>query len=127
MLKDHIFDEKESNIYVKTSVSECYLQHAAVLDDFTEERRTEALGKVGSVLNKLKRLRDLELKDAESDVDRIRELLMEALRSEIAEESDELPDAAFFNSLDLTCTPSAFFKVMVMCIKNNGLLLDIIN
>ena len=47
---------------------------------------------------------------------------MEALRSEIAEESEELPDAAFFNSLTLACTPSAFFEVMVMCIKNNGLL-----
>ena len=65
VLRDHIFVEEESNIYVWVSVFECYLLHATITEDLTEIRRELELRKLGSILSKLKIVRDLEISLAE--------------------------------------------------------------
>ena len=122
MLKDHVFDSNESNAYVKASAFECFLQHSVLTENFNNVRRESELRKVGSVLNKLKDLRELEIQDAESETDPVRELRIEGLRVGITADMEELPDMDFFNSLTLSCNPSVFLEVLIICIKNTGLL-----
>ena len=65
VVRDHIFVEEESNIYVWVSVFECYLLHTTITEDLTEIRRELELRKLGSLLSKLKIVRDLEISLAE--------------------------------------------------------------
>ena len=61
MLKDHIFESKESGAYIKASAMDCFLQHANVRAEFTSAQLENELRKVGQILNKLKNLRELEI------------------------------------------------------------------
>ena len=65
VLRDHIFVEEERNIYVWVSVFECYLLHATITENLTGIRREHELRKLGSILSKLKIVRDLEISLAE--------------------------------------------------------------
>ena len=66
VLRDHIFVEEESNIYVRVSVFKCYnLLHATITENLTEIWREHELRKLGSILSKLKIVRDLEISLAE--------------------------------------------------------------
>ena len=47
MLRDHIFDGKECNAYVRASVFESYLQHAELTDNFSEQQRNFELERIG--------------------------------------------------------------------------------
>ena len=122
MLKDHIFESKESSAYIKASAMDCFLQHANVSAEFTSVQLENELRKVGQILNKLKNLRELEIKDAENVSDLVRAMQIEGLKADISADMEEMPDMDFFNSLPLSCSPSVFFEVLVMSIKDHGLL-----
>ena len=122
MLRDHIFDGKECNAYVRASVFESYLQHAELTDNFSEQQRNFELERIGRLQSKLNTLRNLEILNAENSVDEAREMRIEGLRAEIDADTDDLPGIAFFNNLSLSCSPDTFFEVLIMCIKNNSLL-----
>ena len=79
MLRDHIFDGKECNAYVRASVFESYLQHAELTDNFSEQQRNFELERIGRLQSKLNTLRNLEILNAENSVDEAREMRIEGL------------------------------------------------
>ena len=122
VLRDHIFVEEESNIYVRVSVFKCCnLLHATITENLTEIRREHELRKLGSILSKLKIVRDLEISFAELGRDDRLEMRIEGIKAEIRDEYANIPDINFFISLNLSCSPDFFFEMLIMGIKNNSL------
>ena len=120
-MKDHIFDSKECDSYVKANVYESYLQHALISANFSQRDKDEYLARVGTILQNLKTIRELEIKSAEEPLDELRAMRIAGLKADINLELDDLPDTAFLNSLTLSCGWSVFFEVLVMSIKSNCL------
>ena len=80
-----------------SKVFKCYnLLHATITENLTEIRREHELRKLGSILSKLKIVRDLEIRFPELGRDDRLEMRIEGIKAEIRDEYANIPDTNCF-------------------------------
>ena len=114
-IKDHILKDPDLNNTVKASVFDCYMQHASD-ENFMEDDRVRLSSLIGRVFDKIKRIKELLLKNATENLPEIFEQV-ENERNETAHLFEQLPELVFFENLSLTCDDDSFFEVLAMTIK----------
>ena len=114
-IKDHILKDPDLNNTVKASVFDCYMQHASD-ENFMEDDRVRLSSLIGRVFDKIKRIKELLLKNATENSPEIFEQV-ENERNETAHLFEQLPELVFFENLSLTCDDDSFFEVLAMTIK----------
>ena len=124
-INDAILDDPDLMHYVNVTVFESYIHHAVIDNRLSFEHRNELLEEVGRVLTLLQNLRTLIGDNINPDVNNLRDMEIEGLRSEIREAFDDLPDITFFENLNLECNRSTFFEVLVSNVKNVTLALTL--
>ena len=117
-ISDTILDDPDLIHYVNLTVFESYIQHAVLDNRLSLERKNELLEEVGRVLTLLQNLRTLIGENINPDVNNLRDMEIEGVRSEIREAFDDLPDITFFENLNLECNRSTFFEVLASNVKN---------
>ena len=121
IIKDHALDSAITQAYIRTSLYDCYLQHANISQNLTVGRKEELLAQVGHILLQLSEIREIELDTATNGPTAQSEMDLAGRLTGVQIALEELPNLNFFETLELNCNPCTFFEVLVMNIKNSAL------
>ncbi len=118
IIKDTILKDKDLPFIVRCQVTEHYIHHALICEDFPIEFKHELLNTIGRINQNLAIVRNL-LTDIATGNDpvNINEELANT-REEIVRLTELLPHIDYLDSLALTCDNKAFLETLVMSIKN---------
>jgi exonuclease III len=118
VIKDTILKDKDLSYVVRCQVTEHYIHHALICDDFPLEFKLELLGTIGLINHNLTIVRNL-LTDIATGDDRGNTIeKLDNTRLEIERLLGLLPHIDYLESLALTCDNKSFFETLVMSVKN---------
>jgi exonuclease III len=118
VIKDTILKDKDLPYVVRCQVTEHYIHHALICEEFPLDFKQELLNTIGLINRNLATVRNL-LTDIATGNDRadINEDLTNT-REEIARLTELLPHVDYLESLALTCDSKSFLETLVMSVKN---------
>jgi hypothetical protein len=118
VIKDTILKDTDLPYAVKCQVTEHYIHHAIICEDFPLEFKLELPGTIGQINNNLGIVRNLLTDIATgNDHDGTVEVLNRT-RLEIERLLGLLPHVDYLESLALSCNDKSFFETPVMSVKN---------
>ncbi len=123
-VKNCILKEDEVNWQVNSSVIETYIQHAIIDVNYTDVQKNLHLLTLGRINIKIQESLSLKLQLANIGTDNLLELQIAAIKPEVEELFDSLPDLPFFENLPRPgyCNDGLFFDTLVHCVRNGVLL-----
>jgi exonuclease III len=123
-VKNCILKEEEVNWQVKSSVIETYIQHATIDVIYSDVQKNLHLLTLGRINSKIQDSLSLKLQLANVGTDNLLELQIAAIKPEVEDLFDSLPDLAFFENLPPPdyCHDGLFFDTLVHCVRNGALL-----
>ena len=106
---------------VTVAAKECYIHHATINENFTEEIKNNILTEIGLICTRFKEINDLEEKIIADNINDLERHELEAKKTlnELAVEA--LPVFEFFETLDLTCNHEFFFEALTSSVRNAAL------
>ena len=112
------------NWQVNSSVIETYIQHATIDVNYTDVQKNLHLLILGRINIKIQESLTLKLQLANIGTDNLLELQIAAIKPEVEELFDSLPDLPFFENLPRPgyCNDGLFFDTLVHCVRNGVLL-----
>jgi hypothetical protein len=118
VIKDTILKDPDLPSIVRCQVTEHYIHHALITEDFPLQLKLDLLATLGEINNKFNMvkgyLNDIATGNGNEDTDAN---LINA-RRDIERLIGLLPQVGYFESLALTCDDKSFFETLIMTVKN---------
>ena len=122
-INDTILFNEDLGTYVKCHVIDCYINHSSITQNFSLERKTELMAKIGRIFKLISDTQNLKIELAmDGNVQwPLHGATIEQNLQNIENLIDGLPEIEFFENLTLECGRDIFFEVLIMTIKNSAL------
>ncbi len=121
-IKDNFIQQEEFGAGVHLAVVECYVIHASLTANFTNNIKEDILRLIGGATLILTEIQELKLREANNGSNALLTLQIEGKRAELRENLENLPSTEFLDSLILEPSPDIFLETLILCVKNNALL-----
>lgn len=118
-IKDTTISDEDLIRKFKCVVFEHCIQHAAICQNFSNERKVELLNYIGEIVRLLQAVRDAKLSAVEG-LDNNASGLIDRLHLSVDDVFMWLPPQDFFEALDVKCDSRVFFETWAISVKNNA-------
>jgi hypothetical protein len=121
-IKDNFIQQEEFGAGVHIAVVKCYIIHASLTANFTNNIKEYIIRLIGGATLILTELQELKLREANNGSNAQLILQIEGKRAELRENLDNLPSTEFLDILILEPSPDIFLETLILCVKKNALL-----
>ncbi len=118
VIRDTILKDPDLPSIVRCQVTEHYIHHALINDDFPLQLKLELLATIGEINNKFNMVKGYLHDIATGNVNGDTDVNLTNARREIERLIGLLPQVGYFESLALTCDNKSFFETLIMTVKN---------